>query len=298
MIRKAKKDGVPITSVCYTHAGAVGPDMPIPDGVPSNFGLKQKALMEFHGGRGHRQFFGEASYKAYYDDLVENKLEWIEFFRHPMNHQHAEHTCGILGTLATIFRQRGSYEECGNVLDMEVEVLDIFKEHSSAPGTPRAQISCCDGLGFLMNKIRYNLNNNLKQYRANIQVFRDLCSYEANYHLSHEQQNYLFMVEVVKECYDRRITASDVHALSDEECLKAIIIPITSCSNSPKFKRESAENRERTQLLCCGNESCKKQESAIGQFKECKLCKNAVYCGRECQKKAWKGHKKICGKKK
>ena len=49
------------------------------------------------------------------------------------NHEHAEHTCGILGTLATLLRQRGTYKECGNVLDMEEKVLGIFKEQSYAP---------------------------------------------------------------------------------------------------------------------------------------------------------------------
>lgn len=298
MIRKAEKDGTPVVNISFTHAGAVGPNMMIPDGVPANFGLKQQALMDFHRGRGHRQFFGEASYKAYYDELVQNELEWMEFFKHPANHEHAEHTCGILGTLATIYRQRETYENCGNVLDMEVKVLDIFKALSSAPGTPRAQISCCDGLEYKMQIIRYNLNNNLKQYRANISVFRDLCLYEAKYRMSREQQNYLFMIEVVKEIWDRDITVSDVHAMSDEECLKAIIIPITSCSNSPEFQMQEAKNRKRMQLLRCGNPSCDKKETALGQFKECQRCKEVVYCGKVCQKKSWKEHKKACCKKK
>ena len=263
------------------------------------YGLKQKALTEFHSARGSRQFFGEASYKAYYEELVQNESEWMEFFKHDSNHEHAEHTCGILGTLATLLRQRGTYEECGNVLDMEEKVLGIFKEQSYAPGASMAQKNCCDSLEYLMNRIRYNLNNNLKQYRANIQVFRDLCIYEANYHLSHERQMHLFMVEVVKgDISDRRTTANDVHALSNDECLKAIILPITSCSDSPDFIREQAKGKKRTELLTCGNESCNKQEMSLGQFKSCKRCDKVVYCGKECQKKAWKAHKKICCKKK
>jgi len=46
------------------------------------YGLKQKALTEFYSARGSRQFFGEAFYKAYYEELVQNELEWMEFFKH------------------------------------------------------------------------------------------------------------------------------------------------------------------------------------------------------------------------
>ena len=46
------------------------------------YGLKQKALTEFRSARGSRQFFGKAFYKAYYEELVQNELEWMEFFKH------------------------------------------------------------------------------------------------------------------------------------------------------------------------------------------------------------------------
>mmetsp|Transcript_32877 Transcript_32877/g.49610 ORF Transcript_32877/g.49610 Transcript_32877/m.49610 type:complete len:238 (+) Transcript_32877:55-768(+) len=147
-LRQAKKENVPIYCASMTSRGIVAPGMPVPDGVPANFGLKQAAVLEFHssGGRINKQFLGEAKYRDYYDDLVSNEEEWLEFFHHPLNTEHAEHTCGVLGTLATIYRQRGSYEQCGQVLEMEMKVMDIYKQLSSAPGVSRAQIYCCEGL--------------------------------------------------------------------------------------------------------------------------------------------------------
>lgn len=93
---------------------------------------------------------------------------------------------------------------------------------------------------------------------------------------------------ILEGCNEYRlVTASDIHALTDEQCLKAITLPITSYSNAPGYLLEVAEGRTRTQLLSCGN--CRKQEAAH-------RCKKVVYCNKDCQKKAWKLHN--CGKKK
>eukprot|EP00584_Thalassiosira_punctigera_P015980 CAMPEP_0172561026 /NCGR_PEP_ID=MMETSP1067-20121228/91244_1 /TAXON_ID=265564 ORGANISM="Thalassiosira punctigera, Strain Tpunct2005C2" /NCGR_SAMPLE_ID=MMETSP1067 /ASSEMBLY_ACC=CAM_ASM_000444 /LENGTH=385 /DNA_ID=CAMNT_0013350975 /DNA_START=162 /DNA_END=1319 /DNA_ORIENTATION=+ len=296
MLRKARKEGTQIVCVSNTHAGLVGPGMPIPEGVPSNFGLKQQALTEFQSRRGHRQFFGEASYKAYYDELVQNESEWEEFFRHPRNHEHVEHTCGIMGTYATLLRQRGSYEECGRVLDVERKALDVYGEHCAVPRVPAAQVSCFEGLVYLYNRIRYNLNNNLERYHENIEVFRDLCVHEAKRRLSFEEQDYLYTLEGVMGIDYRRITVDDIRALSDEQCLRAIMIPIDHFSDHSGFQKDQAKRKKRVQLLACGH--CRKLETALGQFKECTRCEKAVYCSRDCQRNAWKMHKKVCGKKK
>ena len=36
---------------------------------------------------------------------------------------------------------------------------------------------------------------------------------------------------------------------------------------------------------------------AMDTFKKCRGCKAVVYCGKACQKKDWKTHKKVCNKK-
>ena len=41
-------------------------------------------------------------------------------------------------------------------------------------------------------------------------------------------------------------------------------------------------------ILC---EVCEEKEG-----RKCTACKTAYYCGKECQRKAWKTHKKVCGK--
>jgi len=42
-------------------------------------------------------------------------------------------------------------------------------------------------------------------------------------------------------------------------------------------------------------DNCGKEESTIGEkMKRCARCKKVMYCDRECQKTAWKKHKKTC----
>ena len=48
---------------------------------------------------------------------------------------------------------------------------------------------------------------------------------------------------------------------------------------------------ERTLDQC---EVCAKTQAMAGRLKQCTRCKSALYCSRECQKTAWKKHKKIC----
>jgi hypothetical protein len=167
-MKAAKKAKTPMISLSMTSFGMVGMGMPIPDGVPPNFGLKQVALNAFQAGamqspgasRGN--FKGEKSYRDYYDDLEDNKEQWLAFFDHPANYQHAEHTCGILGTLATIYRQRGDYSNCAAVLDMEQEVL--FWYHRVSMGSSPAQMRCYNGLKFKWRHIRYNMCFDTKGY--------------------------------------------------------------------------------------------------------------------------------------
>ena len=72
---------MPIMTVSATVFYRVAPYMPILDGVPTNFALE---ALEQHA-----------------DAVV-----WMHVFDHPENYTHAEHTGGILRTLATILTTR------------------------------------------------------------------------------------------------------------------------------------------------------------------------------------------------
>ena len=120
-LKHARKSGIPVCSLSSTAFGPVGPGLPLPDGVPRNFSLKQAARLAFDEGPGkHNElkrgnFKGEGSYRDYFLDLEEDLDTWLAFFDDVRNYEHAEHTSGILGTYATILRQRGNLELCEKV---------------------------------------------------------------------------------------------------------------------------------------------------------------------------------------
>ena len=196
-MRKLRKENVPIVCVSFTVFGCVRPGRPIPNGVPPNFPLKQHARIEFQQGPSHKpghrgNMKGEKAYKDYYDDIVDNKTQWMQFFEIKDHYEHAEHTCGILGTLATIYRQRGSLEQCEKVLDMDHEVLLIYERHSI--GAVPGQVYCCEGLYFKYQIIRYNLLFQTRRYDECVKILREILGYELRKKVSFEKQQWLFLV--------------------------------------------------------------------------------------------------------
>ena len=78
------------------------PGMPLPEGVPTSFHLKQEAQLclstdpsgdKTNSAAGNRKLGNlqyEKAYRDYYDDIVMNEMEWLTFFHHPLNSVHAE----------------------------------------------------------------------------------------------------------------------------------------------------------------------------------------------------------------
>jgi len=97
-LRKALREGTKIVTVAETAQGYILPGEPLPDGVPANFHLKQESHVCFFTGpstysqvsskRGNLKY--EKTYREYYDDLVSNEAEWMTFFDHRGNFEHAE----------------------------------------------------------------------------------------------------------------------------------------------------------------------------------------------------------------
>jgi hypothetical protein len=298
-LRHHRKAGTPIFTVSMTAQGIVGPGMPMPQGVPAAFGLKQQATLEFQSGAsgqmlsgGNRgNFKGELAYRQYYEELELNKNEWMTFFNAPDNYIHAEHSCGILGTFATILRQRGSSEslkECEQVLNMEAECLARYKKVTdNNQDAHEQQVFCCDTLHFKYWMIRYNLYFQTGRYTQCVPLFRKLADYELRNRVHYDNQNYLFMLVAV---LNRSPSESVLRSLTDDECVRLVKAPLSLGTVDSALGTEEA--KKRVALQKCA--SCAKQEAALSTFKTCPRCKSTFYCGRDCQKKDWKAHKKTC----
>jgi hypothetical protein len=290
MLRNAKKAGMPIITCSYTSFGIVAPGMPIPAGVPPNFALKQAAVNAFQtgfssSGTGRGNFKGEGSYREFYDDLEDNKEQWMSFFDVAENYEHAEHSCGILGTLATVYRQRGALEDCEKVLDMEDQVLIRYQRASE--GTCSAQVNCCDTLTFKCQTIRYNMCFQTQRYEECYGLFRKLAAYELKYEIAFDHQSYLFMLVIILK---KKPTAAVLKSLTDTEIHKIVVAPLNCKGGGDPL--ESKQATQKTALQTCAK--CGRKENYISQFKKCTQCKVTYYCGRDCQKDDWKAHKKAC----
>lgn len=299
-IRQAMKQGTPIVCMSFTAQGMVMPGMPLPQGVPKNFRLKQEAYSAFFTGPstsgtklGNLQY--EKKYKDYYEDIVANEDEWMTFFDHPDNHEHAEHTCGILGTFATIYRQRGGTENhayCERVLDMEGKVLEKYRvalNHlypNKNSHDAKRPIQCLDGLEYKYNLIRMNLYTNNERFKDAVPVVRKMMEYEIKYNLDFDNQNTLFMLNMI----GKEANAASMKTLKDAE-----IITMLRKMGSSLFDEHTRREQERVALMQCAA-GCGQMESEIGEFKTCSRCQKAFYCSSKCQKGHWKTHKKQCNK--
>lgn len=284
--RKVRREGIPVVHLSGTAFGMVGPGLPLPDGVPASFALKQVASTAFMEGRsfsGERlgNLKSERLYREYFDDLVADRGTWLGFFEHRGNYQHAENTCGILGTLATIYRQRGALDDCELVLDMEAEVLARYERCSV--GAEAAQINCCEVLAYKYRMIRYNLCLQRGRFQDCAGLYRELAGHEARRDFSFDESNYLFMIPVV---LNKSPTAAVLRRLSDAEVLRIVKAPLER-PGGVEFQNS------RMQLRACS--TCHAQEPALRTFMPCGRCRAAYYCGKECQRKDWKaGHKERC----
>jgi hypothetical protein len=271
MHRKIRKDDEAgkcrfMGTASFTAFGIVGPGGPIPDGVPTNFHLKQEATMAFRegcaGGSKLGNFKGEGLYRKYFDDLVADRVLWLSFFDHRDHYEHAEHTCGILGTLATIYRQRGDYADCERVLNMEQEVLARYQR--SSVGACSAQIECYEGLHYKYQHIRYNLAFNTERYDLCADLFRQLAADELRMNFNFEESNYLFMVSAV---LNKTPTAKTLKALTDADMMRMVEAPLKAFGKS--YEKEKEEAKQRVALRSCA--CCGKTEPSLRTFGKCEV---------------------------
>lgn len=272
-----------------THAGVVVPGMELPDGVPLNFMLKHAAVLAMSGKvKGDRLMCradfelkprGEAAYKRYFDDLVCNKSDWMEFFGHEWNFVHILQTLHILTHLSQIYWKRGAYDDCGKVLDLADEVLEAYRQSCTGRGMPTKYIH---NVEYTLGINRFQQLTCLGQTRKSISVFRKMLLYEFKYE----------MLEGFRRLLPCASTAHDILSMSDVD----ILILIKHLKASKWYRDLTTDSCKEFKLMACGH--CGKKESAIGEFKTCQRCHQETYCGRSCQKFAWKKHKKTCGGRK
>ena len=162
------------------------------------------------------------------------------------------------------------------------KVVDIYKRSCPRRGVP---LSNAHNVECRMWKIQFNANLYSGQLRANIPIMKKILAYEAKY-------GHNYFLQTIQPLFNRTPSPKEIFAMTDIQITKAI----KAVETTDFYREDVAEGRKRSQVLVCGH--CDKQEGMLGQFKVCVRCKDEAYCSKDCQKNAWKKHKKVCGKSK
>jgi hypothetical protein len=248
----------------------------------------EKAHSQFsmRAAMGESNFNFERLYQELHDDILKHDDYWFNniFKLTGIDSKYAERTVGILGTLATLLRQRGEVKKCRKILKLDAKVLARYQEQTRLVPENYPQVFCCDSLTYKYNLIVANAETQLGNKDPACKAFRAAVTFEIQQHYNFDQQNLAFMLDVI--CPDLQTDYMSLKVLKQvrNDDIWAVLMqgetfqPITP---SPDVL-----------LRDCG--LCDTTEKKRGDYQLCSRCKVVPYCSKECQKKDWKLHKKVC----
>lgn len=193
---------------------------------------------------------------------------------------------GILGTLATILRQRGQVDECLEILELDAKVLEFYQDASYQPNTPRDQVACCGGLTYKYHTIKVNAHNQKGHKQEAVSSFKECVKYELEEKYTFQQQNWAFVLPKTFGVNEQ----TQLESMSDDQMWQVLQMM------QSQFGGAKADLHQHVVLRQCGQ--CGTQEDKRGDLKTCSKCQVTAYCSRACQKAHWKKHKRDCCKKK
>ena len=259
-----------------------------PSGPPlQGLHLLQDAFIELKvlGSNGTSWMKGERKYYAYYEDLMRDKDSWLQFLGEYDNNVFAERSCKVLGTLATILRQRGDVDECEVVLEMEGLILPLYERHAFA-SEGYSGLYLFEALEYKYNRIRYNLYFQTSRKERSVQLFRNLAAYEIQREFIEpgEPSEYASLIPLLLGV---PATMRNLAELRDADFQ-------TMVDTMEKFNSALPPRKSKADKKTCAE--CFKKEDFRGDFNLCSGCKRVAYCCRACQKANWKEHKLQCAR--
>lgn len=191
---------------------------------------------------------------------------------------------GILGTLATMLRQRGEVQRAHKILKLNQKVLERYQAQTRLVPHNYQQVFSCESLTYKFHLIVVNAERQLGNKIPAVASFRGAVTFEIQQHYTYEQQNLGFMLSMVLADLEADyMTMKYLNEVSDDK-IWAILMQSQTYSKTPPSPD--------VLLRDCG--LCNSTEKKRGDYQSCSRCKVVQYCSKECQKKDWKLHKRVC----
>jgi len=252
--------------------------------------------------------------KSLLDDMVANKSDY-ELLLEPLDmYLWSERLCGILGTLATIYRQRESFAECRLLLEgWYVHIINKHKHHVETriklkvpapldrPQSGYTMAECLRVLTYKYHRIRLNLATDL--YMRSIEPYinagdslRIAMQEEIDTGVGPDSDNnefsWMLSHYFKKPCNSKGLKAVSDQSLNDIGLKQVAQAMARQNKTNPAVYMEANRHSDAAVLKQCA--TCGEKEEFIGLLLACGGCRSKHYCTKECQKKDWKSHKKVC----
>jgi hypothetical protein len=235
----------------------------------------------------------ERLYHNLYQDIIAQQEFWFDkVFSSNMPIHFTEWTVGILGTLATIRRQREDLKGCLEVMPLYTRVITTYQTHVYSTAGTAGDKECCRVLTYKYNLIGINANSQAGNKDASVKHFRDAVTFEIEEGYDWDAQNFAFLIAPFAGG-ENHMTMQVLKKVTDTQIWSKLSVNAQS-------KCGLASGTLDIKLLIC--DGCGQEEEMHGDFLCCGACKKkdkkASYCSKDCQKKHWKQiHKNDCKKK-
>jgi hypothetical protein len=160
----------------------------------------EKAHMQFsmRAAMGQSNFNYERLYQKLHDDILKHETYWFNtiFPMQGLDNKYTERTIGILGTLATMLRQRGDVHKAHKILKLDRRVLERYQAQTRLVPHNKPQVFCCDSLTYKYHLIVVNAEAQLRNKIPAVASFREAVKFEIEQQYTFNQQNLGFMIAI------------------------------------------------------------------------------------------------------
>lgn len=294
--------------------------------------------LEYRKPVGRSVMKGEELYHALYWELKNNESQWFDdILSNVYNMNLCAPLLSTLGTMVSLYRNRGELELTGDIMKLKERIIVIFSNIVNTPGLVESFVTDPDRAPVQLREMIYSHNTAMLLFTGQLHTaasatggllnYKSISTYYFRQVIEHEiisfvegsprerevviwnlDKNPLFLESLLRDMHKKmtnpldrsklkRPTLEDLNRYSEDD-----LFEVLKCKFSEMFEENHAfinkKLEKEAELRLCDAEGCSAKEAMRGCFSLCSKCRSVRYCGRECQKAHWKVHKSNCVTKK